>query len=522
MNRFIKTTLIVFIAISPVICFNSCKEDLTAPMVTTEAVSEVSQYSAVSGGNVTSNGGSEVTDRGVCWATSANPTIENSKTSNGAGDGQFVSYMTELTPGTLYYVRAYATNDIGTGYGNEVNFTTPVVLSATLTTSEVSAITASTAVSGGDVTNDGGGTILAKGVCWNTSTNPVITDYLTIDGEGTGPFTSNLTNLSPGTTYYVRAYATNSSGTSYGNEVTFITGVVALASLTTTEVTDITTTSAVSGGVITNDGGAAIIEKGICWNTEGSPVITDNKLADDESSNSFVTTLTGLSISTTYYVRAYATNSAGTGYGNEVSFTTVSVDCKDYDNNNYATVSIGEQIWMAENLKTTHYSDGTAISYPGSDNAVWSANTTGAYAWYSNDATYKDTYGALYNWHAVNTGLLCPAGWHVPTNSDWLTLTDYLGGLTAGGKLKEAGTEHWTGANTGATNESGFTALPGGIRSDTGGYALIGTNGFWWSATDNDATTAWDRHLATTNTTIYVQTYPKGRGFSVRCVKNAE
>ena len=152
--------------------------------------------------------------------------------------------------------------------------------------------------------------------------------------------------------------------------------------------------------------------------------------------------------------------------------------CTDYDNNNYPVVRIGNQIWMAENLKATHYNDGTGIPYI-------SVSSSDGYCWYNNDpSTYKNTYGALYNWGAVFKDKLCPTGWHMPSRSEWGTLTTFLGGDTvAGGKLKETGTIHWNTPNTGATNESGFTALPGSMYYawDDSTFLPIGTNSYFWS-----------------------------------------
>ena len=156
----------------------------------------------------------------------------------------------------------------------------------------------------------------------------------------------------------------------------------------------------------------------------------------------------------------------------------------DINGNIYHTVTIGTQVWMVENLKVTKYNDGTAILLV-TDNSGWANLTTGGYCWYSNDeATYKNTYGAIYNWYTLNTGKLCPAGWHVPTDAEWTTLTTYLGGEgVAGGKLKESGLAHWLSPNTGATNESGFTALPGGARADADGiFNRIGQDCYWWSS----------------------------------------
>ncbi len=193
----------------------------------------------------------------------------------------------------------------------------------------------------------------------------------------------------------------------------------------------------------------------------------------------------------------------------------------DIDGNVYQTVTIGTQVWMKENLKTTKYSDGTAIPLI-TDNSSWAALTTPAYCWYNFDAaTYKNTYGALYNWHAVNTGRLCPAGWHVPTDTEWTTLKDYLGGETiAGGKLKESGTSHWTTPNTDATNETGFTGLPGGYIAYSGVSGYLGSFGYWWTNTEKTATDVWYQYLSFDNGGASKLSGSKNYGFSVKCVKD--
>ena len=201
---------------------NSCKKDKpTTPVVTTSAATQISYTTATSGGELTNEGGAHVTIKGVCWNTSAEPTIANNKTTENGGAGAFTSNLTQLTPNTLYYVRAYGTNVAGTGYGNQISFTTNQLNVPVLTTTDITAITQTTAVSGGNITDDKGSSVTVRGVCWTTSENPTTSDSKTADGSGTGSFTSNITGLNAGMTYYVRAYATNSAGTAYGNQQSF-------------------------------------------------------------------------------------------------------------------------------------------------------------------------------------------------------------------------------------------------------------------------------------------------------------
>jgi uncharacterized protein (TIGR02145 family) len=295
-----------------------------------------------------------------------------------------------------------------------------------------------------------------------------------------------------------------------------------LATLTTTTVSSITSTTASSGGNITNDGGGAVTARGVVWSTSQNPTIAlTTKTVDGTGTGSFTSSITGLSPVTVYYVRAYATNSAGTAYGNQQTLTTVtSSNPVDVDGNVYNTVTIGTQVWMKENLKVSKYRNGDLIPTNLTD-AAWNSATTGACAIYNNDAANNTTYGKLYNWFAVvDSRNLCPVGWHVPTNAEWTTLEIYLGGTAvAGGKLKSTSTL-WTSPNTGATNESGFSGLPGGGRYDDGTYLSIGNYGTWWSSTENSATNAWYRGLNYFNGFSYPYDLNKRSGFSVRCLRD--
>lgn len=192
----------------------------------------------------------------------------------------------------------------------------------------------------------------------------------------------------------------------------------------------------------------------------------------------------------------------------------------DIDGNIYNSVTIGTQVWMKENLKVTKYNDGTDIPLV-TDNAVWSSLATPGYCWYNNDiVTNKSIYGALYNWYAVNTGKLCPAGWHIPSATEWNTLITELGGESvAGGKLKETGTTHWNSPNNGATNEVGFMALPGGYRSNNGIPYDLGNYSTWWTSTEFNAKGA-SKTIINYLTSVLSDSYDKRFGYSIRCVKD--
>jgi uncharacterized protein (TIGR02145 family) len=204
------------------------------------------------------------------------------------------------------------------------------------------------------------------------------------------------------------------------------------------------------------------------------------------------------------------------------------IPCTDGDGNNYPVVDIGGQILMAENLKTTKYRDGNEIQNV-TDGTAWTGLTTGAYCWYNNDAaTNKNIYGALYNWYGVDDSRkLCPTGWHVPSAEEWLTLAVYLGGAdVAGGKLKETGTTHWTSPNESATNESGFTALPGGYRSySNGSFYNLGNRSYWWSSTSYFhpifyTNNALIRYIFYNLSNFIPYNERQEFGYSVRCLKD--
>ena len=305
------------------------------PTVTTTEVTDITVSTAHSGGNVTSDGNATVTARGVCWSSSPNPTIADHKTTNGSGTGSFTSILTSgLSGNNTYYIRAYATNSAGTAYGNELTFTTPGYL-ASVTTSNVTNITHNSATCGGTVDDYVlAWPITARGVCWSTSSNPTISDNHTTDGSGNGTFTSSITGLNPNTTYHVRAYATNATGTAYGADKTFTTQVlVVLPTVTTTSASTISYNQIVCGGNVTSDGNGTVTERGVCWSTIPSPTVSGNHISNGTGTGTFNVTISGLNQNTTYYYRAYATNSAGTAYGSEMTVTTTTQGLSGFDEN---------------------------------------------------------------------------------------------------------------------------------------------------------------------------------------------
>ena len=509
-------------------CLKGDSVGIYSPLVNLDSITQISPNSSRVYANV-QDGGSQVLETGIVWSTVGFPSINGNKLSTSTAKlGNYDVNLTGLLPTTKYYVRAFAVNQIGVNYSSLDSFmTTNKINLPKVNTSNLGAIFATNTLCGGEVTSDGGSPVTARGVVWSTSPNPSIAlATKTMNGSGTGVFTSNAMGLIPNTEYYIRAYATNSTGTDYGEERTFIT----LPQLTTTSVTEITNISANTGGNIIPAGSATITARGVVWSTSPKPTIAlSTKTEDGMGTGVFTSSITGLTAKTTYYLRAYATNGAGTNYGNELSFIAEkdTFSCvgtptvTDIDSNTYKTVQIGTQCWMQSNLKVSKYRNGVAIS-TGLNDATWSSTTSGAYAIYDNNNANDAIYGKLYNWYAVEDTLgLCPTGWHVPNDAEWTTLTTYLGGESvAGGKMKSVGTTYWNSPNTGATNESGFSVLPGGFRNSDGSFSSIRFNAVFWSATENDNPNAWNRFLYFNTGNVFRSNYLKSVGASVRCLRD--
>jgi len=498
--------------------------------------------------NVDADGGAEVTARGVCWSTSPHPTTSSGHTASGSGIGAF-SVTPTLAPGATYYVRAYAINSVGTTYGAEITFVMPN--RPTVTTAAATDITASTATTGGNVTADGGATVTDRGVCWSTSPNPTIADSYTSDGTGTGVFSSSLDNLTGGTTYHVRAYATNNVGTAYGEDVSFTTlnrslnitsdkpatfKMCGASSQTVTytatpsygDAGDYTYSWSCSGGTIsgtptsntatitytsaatytvsctathntesfdvsktastTIQSGGYAIYLGMC--SEGLTINSNEEINKKNYRFSYVGSIswgdgTSSTISNEQFSHTYATPgiynvtvTSGSSYGNcEVTQTFAMGDivthpCNvanphtntstytsstgglettnsegkvttvaDIDGHTYNVVGIGSQCWMAENLRTTVKPDGTAIAQ-GSSSTSSDAST--AYWYEPAGGVSADQYGYLYNWTAVMNGEsasstnpsnvrgICPLGWHVPSSAEWDAMLSEVGTNNAG------------------------------------------------------------------------------------------
>jgi len=410
----------------------------------------------------------------------------------------------------------------------------------TVTTTSVTGIKSTGATTGGNVTANGGASVTARGVAYGTAENPTTANSITSNGTGTGAFTSTLSGLTSSTLYYVRAYATNAVGTAYGNQVSFTTSA-GLPTVTTKSATGITSTGATTGGNVTANGGASVTARGVAYGTAENPTTANSITSNGTGTGAFTSTLSGLTSSTLYYVRAYATNAVGTAFGNEVSFYTQTsngfASCgsvSDIDGNTYQTVQIGTQCWTQSNLKVGKYRNGNSIP-TGLRNSAWKNTTSGAYTIYDNDPVNDGLYGKLYNYYAVTDSRgLCPTGWHVPTDAEWTTLENQLGGSSAaGGALKSTAIKPtpggWKSPNTGATNSSGFTALPGGLRFDAmpgglrliyGNFVFMSSDGYWWSSTVRSGSFAWLRTLKHDGSAIDHDFSDPPFGLSVRCCRD--
>ncbi|MFN8205881.1 MAG: FISUMP domain-containing protein [Bacteroidales bacterium] len=333
----------------------------------------------------------------------------------------------------------------------------------------ISEITDSSALLGGVVVSDGGSPVVKRGLVWNKTGSPTLemNDGEVHAGFGTGRFNSRMDHLDENTIYYARAFASNSEGTAYALQQSFRTRKLILKpAVTTQNVSDVADSSVQAEGNVLSDGGDPVVERGICWSTKHGPTIDGNKIAVGSGTGSFSTVIHGLGANTIIYIRAYATNSMGTSYGTEVS-AFYSAPVSDSEGNSYQTVRIGDQVWFKDNLKSLH-PNGELTNY----------------CWYDLDsAKYHNLTGTLYQVINVSWTNVCPTGWHVPTSTEWMRLFEYLGGPeVAGGKLKEQGTEHWASPNTEASNQSGFTALPGGYRGDKNAFIESGLAAYFASS----------------------------------------
>ena len=297
--------------------------DYTLPVVGAVMVENARFTTADVSANVSAALESPITQCGFVYATHADPQLSDLHVEQAAVGEQIRARLTGLSANTLYYVCAYAINVKGIEYGSVATFTTMAYSAPTVSTTAASNITYTGFTVGGEIQSDGGQTVTARGICYSASTTePTIEHQVVQKGAGSGSYSANLTGLEPGTVYYARAYATNSVGVSYGAIMQVTTMAYNLPTVSTTAASDISFTSATVGGTVTDGGGVDVTERGVCWSLTSNPTVTDSNMAVGQGTGAFSTSITGLSEGKTYYVRAYATNSVGTSYGNQISFTT--------------------------------------------------------------------------------------------------------------------------------------------------------------------------------------------------------
>ena len=325
------------------------------PKVETRDVTEINLTSALLSGELKFNGNDKSTTVGFCWSESSQPTLSNNHKEVSYTSNIFKHQVSNLKDETKYYVRAYAQNKIGIVYGEEKSFTTNATSLPTITTSTITQITETSAVAGGNITNDGGAEIQERGVVYSTTEYPTTSNNKVQSGKGTGSFTCNLTNLSDETTYYVRAYAINKKGTAYGEQFSFKTKAYSLPTVTTNDATNILYHSASIGGNVTNDGGVSVTERGVVYGTSQNPTISNNKIISGTGTGTFTCELTGLLDGTNYYVRAYARNKTGVAYGEQKTFAT-----KAYYKPTVTTTAVSNITFNSATIGGTVSSDGGA------------------------------------------------------------------------------------------------------------------------------------------------------------------
>ena len=350
---------------------------------------------------------------------------------------------------------------------------------------------------------------------------------------------------SNGVTRYYKAYGKNSIGIGYGQELSYLTTTqTSLATVTTTSVSSVTSNSATVEGYVTSDGGSNVTERGFAYGTSQNPTTFGLSTVNGSGIGVFTSSIAGLSPTTLYYVRAYATTSAGTAYGSQVSFTTSAIPTftcgistvSDVDNNTYNTVQIGTQCWTQSNLKVSKYRNGDSIPEILNNN-IWTqygSAGVGARCAYNNNSVNQSTYGILYNGYSTSDPRgLCPTGWNIPSETDWNKLVKFLDpladtacvniawcfqGSVAGGMMKTS--SGWNAPNTGANNSSQFSALPGGIRMPYGTFDVIGASANWWTQSSHTESLAAWRNVYHNHASVHRAIFDKAHGFSIRCIKN--
>jgi uncharacterized protein (TIGR02145 family) len=502
--------------------------------IMTGSVSDIKSISANCSGIIVHDGGTEIFENGICWSMQSNPTISDSKKVDISHEENFTIELTSLKSNTEFFFKAYAINAIGISYGEESSFSTLAGV-PTVETSEAYEITQNSAKAGGNIINDGGLEMFARGICWSKNPAPSLNDMHTSDGAESGTFISAISGLEGNTNYYARAYGTNPRGTAYGSEIEFKTMPIA-PSVKTNEPFFMSDSECFIDGEVISNGGAYVSGRGFCWSTSANPTLNDEFAVEGGGSGKFAYEISNLPPSTQYHLRAWASNNVGTSYGNEITFTTSSNSISgtfrdERDLTVYPWVIIGGQTWMAKNLAyLPKVFPRTYESYKLRHYYVYAYG--GFIVSEAKDNRNFQRYGVLYNWIAAVDGKIgseqvpsdiqgsCPEGWHIPSVAEWTILLEYLGDDNAEKLKSETGWLHDRNGN----NSSGFSALPAGyvaFLSSGSSFQGEGDYTYFWSASD---------YTDTHSTAIKIDPWKsevimdwniwKTGGYSVRCLKD--
>jgi uncharacterized protein (TIGR02145 family) len=517
-----KTAINFSLIILLVSVFYSCKKDSPViPTLSTSSISGITTTSAISGGNITSNGGSQIVSEGICWSITDNPTTADNKTTDNGSSSLFNGTMTGLSPNTTYFVRAWATNGVGTSYGQSVSFTT-LGDSPVINVLEVSDLNTTSATLNGTINPNYLSTTYQ--ILWGTSTdygNTLVPEQNSLDGGANVNIIDGVSGLVPGTTYHYIIEATNELGKTQSLDNSFRT-LGDLPSITAPVLSELTTSSVVIATQVNPNylASAVVAEYGLNVSYDNTLETGQDSLKGSTASE-VVMHVEGLMPGTDYHIRIKATNELGDSFSEDITFTTYTV--MDYDGNYYYSVKVNDQEWLKENLRNTHFQNGDVIPEV-SDATAWTQTTDPAYCQYKNDPAVSAVYGYLYNFFvAGDSRNVCPVGWHVPTLDEWHTLITYLGGDELGDKkIREAGTTHWF-TDTGATNETGMTVLPAGNRELNGDFVNKGSSAHLWSSFEGTVgyeTGAWNIGVDNGVSRVFWTPYSNKFGASIRCLKD--
>ena len=480
---------------------------LTMPGITTDAADELTAETATLNSTFSAD---SITAQGFVWGLQSDLSDGTNVSADTAGGSTAIEYaLTGLASGQAHYFSAFASNASGTKFGDTLS----LVTRPGITTASADVLSSSAATLNGTFAAD---SITAQGFIWGLESD--LSDGADVASDttaGNSDFDYALSDLAEGTLYHFSAYGTNATGTTHGDTLTFLT----IPGITTVGADELTPETATLNATFSAD---SITAQGFVWGLQ--PDLTDgtNVSADTTGGSTAIEyALTGLTEDSTYYFSAYATNASGTTYGDTLSFVaaTPPPPCGDltsvsYQGHNYNIVAIGDQCWFAENLRTTQYADGSSIPEV-TDLTAWNGLNEGARCAFNNEASNLATYGYLYNLYAVDDARgLCPSGWHVPTDAEWTTLTEGLGGSNVAGAALKSSLPDWDG-----TNSSGFSGLAGGDRFNDGRFAAEGHYGCFWSSSPYGIG-AWTRILLSGSAEVYPYNGAPINGFSVRCVRD--